>query len=114
MFAGVLAEDPRRPLVGKVSGTAMTLGDGATFTCSGCGLVMAIPEHGVRTSATVDGAPGTRLALRRVRVPPDPLAVKYGVTKFTEWAAVCSPACWQKLVDDPSWEHVVLPQEAGA
>lgn len=62
------------------------------------------------TTSTVGAPAGTRLALKRVRVPPDPLALKYRVTKLTDWAVVCSPACWQKLLDDPLWEHVVIPE----
>jgi len=82
-----------------------------TFTCSGCEKVVAIPEHGVIGSSAVDAPPGARVALRQVHVPPDPIAVKYRVTKLTVWATVCSTACWYKLLDDPSWEHVLLPKE---
>jgi hypothetical protein len=69
------------------------------FVCHGCGKEIVLPEHGeLPVFARV-------MPLKRVCEPPG----WWHAGTHYEFPNACSPECFQKILDDPSWERAMRP-----
>jgi len=76
----------------------VTVLDGEDFICHGCGKQIVLPEHG-------------ELPVFARVMPLKRKSSGRGCWTFEgisyEFPNACSPKCFQKILDDPSWERAV-------
>lgn len=67
-------------------------------SCSGCGAEFVIPDD-TETDFPLYAHVFLQRDIGGVVLPS-------GIVRMTESPLVCSPACFQKVLDDPSWKRI--------